>query len=366
MKLTDLKCKNAKPKDKLYRLFDGAGLYLEINPNGSKYWRLKYRFNGKEKRMGLGIYPSVSLQEAREKRYSAKKKLEIDVDPAEDKKLKKLELQANYENNFEALARRWHEQNLYTWNPKHADNILKRFEANIFPIIGKRPIRAITPPELLAAVERVQAKGNHDLAHRMMQMCSKVFRFAVARGLCDRDITFDLRGALKPVRSEGLAYLSEKELPEFLRKLDRYEEYSGKTLTKLAFQLLVLLMAVGIAGGLLVQVFLQGLRKVHAGLVGEADEDEEHISEFVAEVLAFVTFFFRLLAIAPCHDAGHFTNFFRENGHVGQLVVIAHTSGLYPLVNGRLGFVYRHVLWQISMGQRNGCMQWKATLARRQ
>ena len=161
--------------------------------------------------------------------------------PAEQKKQIKIAQKTRYENNFENIAKHWHEVNKHIWQPKHAEMILKRFETKIFPLIGKRPITDIKAPELLAAVERVQDKGNHDLAHRMMQMSSKVFRFAVARGLVDRDITVDLKGALKPVKSENRAYLPEKELPAFLNNLENYDiEHNGKPLTKLAFKLLIL------------------------------------------------------------------------------------------------------------------------------
>jgi integrase len=242
-KLTNIQCKNAKynPSGKGNKLFDGAGLCLYLKENGGKYWHFYYRFLNKQRTLSFGTYPQTSLAEARDKRTIAKKQLDEGIDPAAAKKQKKLETQLKYENNFEAIARKWHEQTKYSWTPKHAENILRRFEANIFPTIGKRPIKEITPPELLKAVEKVQDKGNHDLAKRMMQMCSKVFRFAVQRGITDRDITVDLKGALTAVKSENRAYLSEKELPEFLEKLENYElKYGGKALTKLAFQLLVL------------------------------------------------------------------------------------------------------------------------------
>ena len=188
-KLSNQRCLNAKynPSGKGNKLFDGAGLFHKLKSTG-KFWHFKYRFLDKEKLISFGQYPQTTLAEARKMRDEAKKLVFNSKDPAEVKKIQKQELQTNYDNNFESLTRKWHEQNKYTWNPKHAETILNRFEAKIFPSIGKLPIRNITPPQLLAAVEKVQDNGNHDLAHRMMQMCSKVFRFAVARGLCDRDI----------------------------------------------------------------------------------------------------------------------------------------------------------------------------------
>lgn len=182
----------------------------------------------------------MSLAEAREGRETAKKRLDAGQDPMETKKLDRLELQTNYENNFENLAREWHAHKIHTWKPIHAERILSRLGRDIFPKIGARPICDITAPELLDAVRRVEARGNYDLAHRVMQTCGQVFRYAVATGRAEKDITQDLKGALKPAKSKTLAYLSEGELPTFLKKLDRYEEYRGNTLTKLAFKFLVL------------------------------------------------------------------------------------------------------------------------------
>jgi integrase len=242
MKLSNRKCQATKynPEGKGNKLFDGGGLYLQISETG-KYWRLKYRFCNKEKVISFGPYPLITLLEAREKRDEAKKLLLKNLDPAEVRKLEKLEIQTKYENNFEKLVREWHSQRLHTWKPKHAESIIRRFEANIFPVIGNRPVRSLTPPEILQAVRRVEKRGNLDLAHRMLQMCSQVFRYAVATGRADRDICGDLRGALMPVRSKSYAHLKEEEMPAFLCKLERYEtDYRGSLLTKLAFKLLVL------------------------------------------------------------------------------------------------------------------------------
>lgn len=241
MKLTIVAVKNAKTKEKLYRLFDGGGLYLEVNPQGGKYWRFKYRFNNKERRMGFGVFPTIGLAEAREKRMEAKKKLDKGLDPAEVRKLAKLERQVDYENNFQNIAREWHEQRRHTWKPIHAERIIKRLEADVFPTIGNRPIKVVRPPELLVAIRKIEERGNNDLAHRVMQTCSQVFRYAVATGRAEHDVTADLKGALKPVKSKNLSHLSEGELPGFLSKLERYEEdYRGNRLTKLAFKLLIL------------------------------------------------------------------------------------------------------------------------------
>lgn len=240
-KLTALQCKNTKynPDGKGNKLSDGGGLFMHVKEKG-KYWRLNYRFLNKQKTLSLGVYPRISLSDARERREEAKKLLDKGIDPGEQKKVKKLELQTAYQNNFENIAREWHQSRNHAWQPKHAERILTRLEAHVFPKIGARPVKAVTPPELLAAIRPIEDEGKYEMAHRMLQTCSQVFRYAVATGRAQRDITADLRGALKPVKSKNLARLSEAELPAFLQKLERYEEYGGHTLTKLAFKLLIL------------------------------------------------------------------------------------------------------------------------------
>lgn len=242
MKLTDKACKNSKynPKGTGNKLADGGGLVLLLKENG-KYWRLNYRFLGKQKTLALGVYPQISLAEAREKRNAAKKLLDAHQDPAEVKKLKKIELITEYENNFANIAREWHAQRKHTWKPLHAERIMRRLEADIFPHIGARPIKSITPAELLVSIRKVEARGTNDLAHRLMQTCSQIFRYAVVTGRAERDPTESMRGALQPAKSKTLAHLKEKELPAFLHKLERYDtDYNGNVLTKLAFKLLIL------------------------------------------------------------------------------------------------------------------------------
>ena len=178
MKLSNLDCKNAKPTEKTRKMADG-GLYLKVAPNGSKYWRMKYRFNGKESRLSFGLYPDVSLAEAREKRRLAKKTLDEGKNPNEEKRIEKLERQVSYENNFENIAREWHKEKYHTWKPLHAERILTRLEKDVFPSLGARPIKAIKPIEILAAIRGVEDRGAHDLAHRTMQACSQIFRYGV-------------------------------------------------------------------------------------------------------------------------------------------------------------------------------------------
>ena len=179
MKLTEVKCRNTKCSDKAIKLADGGGMYLHVMPTGSKMWRLKYRFLGKEKLLTLGTYPRVGLKEAREKRDDAKNLLDAGKDPSENRKLKRLELQQDYEATFEVLAREWHKNKLHSWKPRHGANIMKRLEANIFPVFGSRPVKLVTAPEILFALRRIEEGGHNDLAHRIMQTCSQVFCFAV-------------------------------------------------------------------------------------------------------------------------------------------------------------------------------------------
>lgn len=242
MKLTNIQCKSAKynPKGQGNKLADGGGLFLHLKATG-KYWRMNYRFVDKQKTLYLGIYPRVTLSEAREKRDEAKRLIDAGKDPATQKKLAKLELQMSHDNSFESIGREWHSQKVHTWKPDHAANILKRLEATLFKKIGNRPIKEVTTPELLSALRILEKEGKRDLAHRQLQHCSQIFRYAIATGRADVDITAHLKGALQPVKSKGLAYLPETELPAFLRKLERYDtKYRGGIITKLAFKLLIL------------------------------------------------------------------------------------------------------------------------------
>ncbi|MET0154607.1 MAG: integrase arm-type DNA-binding domain-containing protein [Rickettsiales bacterium] len=237
MPLNDAICRNAKAEEKPRRISDEKCLYLEVSPSGGKYWRMKYRFAGKEKRLAIGVYPEVSLKQAREKRDAARTLLEEGKDPSHEKKRKKLEEQIAAVNAFEAVAREWHENQSLGWTPRHAASVIKRIEADIFPALGFRPINEITPPELLAALRQIEKRGALDIAGRALQTCGQVFRYAVATGKAGRDISADLRGALKKRKSLNRANLDAEELPEFLHKLQHYE---GDPVTRLALRFLIL------------------------------------------------------------------------------------------------------------------------------
>ncbi len=222
MKLSDKTCKTAKAKEKPYKLADGGGLYLEVMPNESKCWRMKYRYLGKEKRLAFGVYPIVSLADARTARERAKKLLAQGIDPSGAKKEEKREAIRNAENTFKAVALEWHENQLSRWTPHHAQNVTRRFEVDIFPFIGNRPIAEIDPPELLDEVlRRIEKRGALDVTARVKQICGQVFRYGIATGRCQRDPTADLKGALKVNRTTHFACLDIKEMPEFLEKLEK-------------------------------------------------------------------------------------------------------------------------------------------------
>jgi integrase len=215
---------NAKPGSKTFRLFDERGLYLEISPTGGKWWRFKYRFNGKEKRLSLGVYPDVSLRDARDRREASRKLLASGIDPSENRKATKSARADRATNSFEVVAREWFAKYSRTWAADHVDRIIRLFERDIFPWIGGRPIAEVTAPELLAVVRRIEKRGALDTAHRALGKCGGVFRYAVATGRCDRDPTGDLRGALPPVKEEHFAATTEPtKVAAILRALDTYD-----------------------------------------------------------------------------------------------------------------------------------------------
>ena len=224
MKLKDIQCRNAKPKEKAYKLADGGGMYLEISPKGSKYWRLKYRIHGKEKRLALGVYPAVSLSEAREKRDEAKKLIAGGTDPVSAKREAKAEATANAANTFKAVALEWHDTKKSGWSENYAYKMMKGLEKNVFPFIGDRPIKDITPPELLdKCLRQIEKRGSLDIASRTKQICAQVFRYAIQTGRCEWNAADNLQGALKTHKKEHYRTIDKKELPVFIGALKRNE-----------------------------------------------------------------------------------------------------------------------------------------------
>ncbi|MBR8367266.1 integrase arm-type DNA-binding domain-containing protein [Burkholderia sp. AU19243] len=235
MPLTDAEIRKAKPGEKPIRLFDGGGLYLEISTAGGKWWRLKYRFGGKEKRISLGVYPDVGLKDARDRRDEARKLLAKGVDPGEAKKAKRAASLERAANSFEVIAREWFAKYAPGWAASHADKIIQRLERDVFPWLGGRPIADIAAPELLTVVRRIEERGAHDTAHRALQNCGQVFRYAVATGRAQRDPSGDLRGALPPLKHEHYAAITDPiRVGELLRAIDGFQ---GTFIVKCALML---------------------------------------------------------------------------------------------------------------------------------
>jgi len=223
MALTDTAIKSAKPTDKPAKITDGDGLYLLIHPKGGKWWRFDYRFEGKRKTLSMGIYPDVSLKDARARRDEARKQIASNIDPGEHRKAHKSARADAVANSFETVAREWYSKMLPTWTPDHADKIIKRFERDVFPWIGGKPIADLNAPELLTTIRRIEARGRLETAHRALQSCGQVFRYAVATGRAERDPTGDLRGALPPTREKHMAALTDPaEVGALLRAVDAF------------------------------------------------------------------------------------------------------------------------------------------------
>lgn len=221
MPLNDAVCKNAKPEQKPRKLTDTGGLFLKVMPTGAKYWQLKYRFQSKEKLLSFGVYPETTLAEAREKRDKARKLIAAGQDPALHKKEERRRSQLNSENSFEVIAREWHEVNLAKWTPRHAAFVIKRLEADVFPEIGAFPIADITPPQLLAAIRKIESRGAQEIAHRALQTTGQVFRYAIVTGRAERSPASDLKGALKPVQRGHYAAFDYRALPAFVTALEK-------------------------------------------------------------------------------------------------------------------------------------------------
>jgi integrase len=239
MSLNDLICKNAKPKEKEYKLSDSEGLYLLVKPNGTRSWCMKYRFAGKERKLSIGLYPSVGLSEARDKRGEARKLLEAGTDPSQMKKQEKRMLVVKEQNSFEAVAREWHENNKHQWTEDHAQAILHRLDHDIFSEIGNRPIAEIKALELLGAFKKIEKRGAHELAHRTLQYCTRIFRYAVLTARAEHNPAVDLIDALKPVIHTHYKALDVKDLPDFMKCLENNEARLFK-LTRLAVKMLLL------------------------------------------------------------------------------------------------------------------------------
>lgn len=236
--LSDTACKNAKPKDKPYKLSDSKGLFLLVNPNGSKYFRLKYRFAGKEKSLALGVYPDTTLKQARDKQDAARKQIAAGVDPSISKKIEKSGV---IENTFRAIAEDFLITNRQKWSATHFKHIQECFDRDVYPWIGDRPLKDLSAVEVLTALRRITARGALETAARTKQFIGQAIRYGIATGRAERDVTQDLRGALpSPVKGHYPAITEPKSLAELLRDIDAY---GGNFVVRTALQLQPLIFA---------------------------------------------------------------------------------------------------------------------------
>ncbi|MFV0422766.1 tyrosine-type recombinase/integrase [Oleidesulfovibrio sp.] len=231
--LTEIKIKQLKPEEKRKRYFDGHGLYLEVHPNGKRYWRLKYRFDGKEKQLSIGVYPAISLKQARSARGSALDLLAEGKDPSVEKKKKSpLAMTIDAGPTFQKIAHNWLELNKEKWAHSHYRTVIQRLEGNVFPYIGNRSIAELAPVDILDTIKIMEARGVRESAHKTMSICSQVFRYAVASCIIESDPTRDLRGALAPViRGNFAAITTPKEAAALMRAIS---DYAGAAITQYA------------------------------------------------------------------------------------------------------------------------------------
>ena len=235
MPLTDTAIRTTKPADKPIKLFDERGLLLLVAPSGGKWWRFRYRFDGKHKSLSMGVYPDVSLAKARERRDEARKLLADGIDPSKNRKAQKAARADRNANSFEVVAREWFAKFKPNWVEAHSDKVIRRLERDVFPWIGGDPIAEVRAPDLLACLRRVESRGTVETAHRALQSCGQIFRYAVATGRAERDPSGDLRGALSTVKGTHLASIIEPTaVGGLLRACD---DYQGSFVTKCALRL---------------------------------------------------------------------------------------------------------------------------------
>lgn len=237
MALTDIKVKQAKPEARDRKLYDTGGMYLLVKKNGSKYWRLKYRVEGREKTLALGVYPDVSLKDARLKRDDARKLIANGHDPSQIKKETKRAAKVKRFNAFENIAREWWDKQKENWTEDHAYRVIDSLETDIFPYLGNRPVSEITPQEVLETIRKVEGRGALNIAGRLMQRCSSIFRYAIQTGRARINPAGDLQGTLKTRKVKHQPSLPRSELPEFLNRLKKYD---GLLQTRFALRLLAL------------------------------------------------------------------------------------------------------------------------------
>ncbi|MBJ2707727.1 tyrosine-type recombinase/integrase [Salmonella enterica subsp. enterica serovar Newport] len=237
MKLNAKQVETAKPKDKPYKLADGGGMYLEVFPNGTKSWRMKYRIAGKEKRVVFGVYPTITLADARSKRDDAKKLLVNGVDPSAFKKESKLAQIEEVKNTFQQIALEWHNMKVKKWSAGYASDILEAFNKDVFPFIGQRPVADIKLLELLNVLKKMEERGATEKAKKVRQRCGEVFRYAIVTGRAEYNPAPDLTSAMQGHESKHYPFLTIEELPAFFKAL---AGYSGSELVVLAARLMII------------------------------------------------------------------------------------------------------------------------------
>ena len=224
MALSDTKIRSLKPADKKYKVTDEKGLYLLVKPNGGKYWKLAYRFGGKQKELSIGVYPDVSLKHARIKRDDARKQLAQDIDPSQEKKLKRSAAADASDNSFEHTALEWFQIKMIDKSKSHQDRTLRALKKDMFPVLGNRPISEITAKELLQALRKIESRGALETAKRARQTSGQIFRYAIATGRAERNPAADLEGALKtPQKTHYPSITTPDEVGKLLVAIDNYQ-----------------------------------------------------------------------------------------------------------------------------------------------
>lgn len=235
MPLTEKEIKSATFGKAKTKMFDGGGLFLLLGKDGTKWWRLKYRFLGREKGLSLGVYPTITLKDARERREEAKKLLANGIDPSAQRQAVKASRLEAAANTFEVIAREWHAKFSNKWADSTAEAILRRLEVNIFPWLGSRPISGIKAKDMLAVLRRIEERGARETVHRAKQNCGQVFRYAIATGRAESDPTRDLKGALEPIQvNHHPSIIEPKAIGGLLRAIQGYD---GSPVTKAALRL---------------------------------------------------------------------------------------------------------------------------------
>ena len=239
MALTDTAIRKAKPAGKPYKMTDGDGLYLLVNPNGSKWWRFDYRYAGKRKTLSMGTYPDTGLADAREKRDAARKMVAVRTDPGAQRKAEKAAGEERAANSFAVIAEEWLAKQASKMSPATYEKARWTFDTLVNPWVGSRPIADIDAPEILKLLQRIEERGAHETAHRTKQRCGQIFRYAIATGRARHDPTADLRGALTPVKVKHRAAITDPtKMGELLRAIDGY---TGSLVVRTALKLAPLL-----------------------------------------------------------------------------------------------------------------------------